>query len=200
MKISKLLYAVALLFVSCRSHETKNDQQITTADSSTEKTETPRFFPVTDYLKGQVYEIKNGGLNPIKIITEHSHTDSGWLKMEDLYSEVTDFFTPEIDSANLISLFSEKKFLDQTLNSITFTYDPVKILPDSFALQHWDVYVDPNSGKVTRIYLVKKLPQKKIQQLTWLTGKSCNIKTIVEDTTGRPVIEKEMTIKWDPKG
>lgn len=200
MKIIHILVALILLLVSCKSQKSTEEQLTAATDSLIQKPEIPHFFPVTDYIKGQVYEVKNGNINPFKIITVNNHSDSGWLKMEQLYNEVTDFFTPVIDSGNLVSLFSEKKFMDQTLNAITFTYDPIKPLPDSFLLRHWDVYVDPNTNQVTRIYMVKNLPQKKIQQLTWLTGKNCNIKTIVEDSTnGKPIIEKEITIKWDGK-
>ena len=45
--------------------------------TNTEKTEIPSFYPVTAYLKGEVYEVKNGGLNRFNIITDHNRTDSG---------------------------------------------------------------------------------------------------------------------------
>ncbi|MFT3908828.1 MAG: hypothetical protein QM737_05340 [Ferruginibacter sp.] len=200
MKIFNIiLYGLLMFFISCKSKETSNNQQKKVADSSSQKTEAPSFFPLTNYIKGQIYEIRNGGINPFKIVTTPGHKDSGWLKMESLDTEVADFLSPEIDSTNLISRFTETKFIDQTLDALTLSYDPIKTLPDTDSLRMWNVYIDPNSGRVKNIYILKKLPGNKTQQLTWLAGKSCNIKTIVEDASGKPSIEKEITIKWDPK-
>ena len=200
MKISHIvLFGSLFFFISCKSHDATNAQKkLTVTDSSIQKNEPVNFFPVTNYIKGQIYEIRNGGMNPFRIVTSPGHKDSGWLKMESLDKEVADFLTPEIDSANLISLFSETKFIDQTLDALTLTYDPIKTLPDSLLLKHWDIYIDPTKGTVKSVYILKKLPGNKTQQLTWSAGKSCNIKTIAEDTSGRPSIEKEITIKWNP--
>ena len=197
MKITHILYIILLFFISCKSHERKDaTNKIVAIDSSSIKVEPKSFFPVTDYIKGQIFEIKNGGVNPMKFVTINNHTDSAWLKMEKLKDEVADFLSPEIDTTNLISLFSEKKFMDQTLDAITFTYDPIKVLPDTFSFQHWDVYVDPDKNTVRRVYIVKKLPGNKTQLLTWESGKSCNIKTVSSDSSGKVLIEKEITLKW----
>ena len=155
------------------------------------------FFQVTSYLKGQISEIRTGGKTPIKFVTSNNKTDSVWLKMEDLEMAFADFLSPEIDTNNLVSLFAEQKFLDRTLNAVTLTYDPIKILPDSFYLRHWDVYIDPVTGMVRRIYLVKALPGKVIKQLTWTSGKNCMIVTIADDLHGKSFVEKKVAIKWD---
>lgn len=199
MKRIFVICICAICLFSCAGNKKENSgNKVLVADSSGMKAEIPHFFPVTDYIKGQVYDITNGSINPFKTVITPSKTDSNWLKMEDLSKEVSDFYTPEIDSNNLASLFAEKKFMDQTLNAVTFTYDPISTLPDTFSLRHWDVYVDPESQKVTRVYILKKLPQNKMQQLTWNTGKGCNIKIISEDTVhGKPIIEKQVFIKWD---
>ena len=197
MKIIPIIYILLFLLASCKSTEKKEGtDKIIDIDSIKSKPEPVSFFPVTDYIKGQLFEIRNGGVNPMKFVTINKHTDSAWLKMEDLKNEATAFLSPEIDSTNLTDLFVEKKFMDQTLNAITFTYDPIKPLPDSFLLQHWDVYVDPDKNNVREVYLVKLLPGKKNQLLTWESGKSFNIKNVVTDKAGKVIIEKEITIKW----
>ncbi len=195
MKIIHIPFVVILFFASCKSHNNENNSTVIT-DTTTLKKEKPLFFPVTSYIKGQVYEIKNGDQNPLKFITINKKTDSAWIKVENLEKEVADFLWPEIDSVNLVSLFSETRFFDQTLDAVTFTYDPIKPLPDTFSLRHWDVYVDPNSEKVKQVYILKKIPGNKTEQLRWIAGKSCNIKTIVENPDGTPSIEKEITLKW----
>lgn len=155
------------------------------------------FFPVTSFIKGQILDIRSNAANPLKIITMRYHRDSSWLKMEDLQTELAPFLQPLIDTGNLTGMFLEKKFLDQTLDAYTFTYDPIKILPDSMHLLHWDVYVKPADGRVTRIYMLKKIDSVTQQQLTWETGKWSKIVTLKNTLAGNTEIEKEQMIIWN---
>ncbi|MEO6537529.1 MAG: hypothetical protein ABIT07_11215 [Ferruginibacter sp.] len=141
-------------------------------------------------------DIKKNAANPLKIIKYGTHTDSSWLKMEDLQHEFSGFLNPIIDTGNLVSLFSEKKFLDQDLDAYTFTYDPMGKLPDTMPLLHWDVYVRPTDGKVTRIYMLKRIDALTRQQLTWQTGNWSKIITL-KTSAGREVIQKEEMIIWN---
>jgi len=194
MKFLSPLIILAIIVLSCNQENNKTN---TVADSTAADTEQVSFFPVTDYLKGQLAEIRTKGINPKKISIVNKKEDSSWVKIEDLDSELAMFLTPVIDSTNLASLFTEKKFLDQTINAFTFTYDPVKPLPDSFLLQRWDVYVDPVSNKVKRIYILKKTIDHKTLQLTWQSDMWCKMVTIADDTKGNAKVEKEVTLKWD---
>jgi len=155
------------------------------------------FFPVTSYIRGQIFEIKSKGVTPLKYITSKNHTDSAWLKFDQLEEAVKEFLTPEIDSVNLTTLFTEKNFLDQTIAAFTFTYDPTGQLPDSMKLKRWDVYIDPENNKVKRIYMVKEVSKSTSLQLTWQNDKYCKIVSIVTDAAGNSAVEKEEKITWD---
>lgn len=159
--------------------------------------EKQRFFPVTDYLEGEVYNIKKSGVNPLKYTTIDGHTDSVWIKIEEVDSVVAEFLQPDIDTTNLVTLFSGKSFLDQTLGAVTFTYDAVAPLPDSMKLKHWDVYIDPKTNKVTRVFMIKEPAKNKTLQLTWLSNQSCKITTIATDANGVMKVEKEEKLIWD---
>lgn len=197
MKHASLIIIAISFFYSCKSKTENNNAAIDKfVDSSLHKKEKPSFFPVTSYIKGQIFEIKHGDTNPLKIEKFNNKLDSSWIKIENLDKEIADFLLPEIDSLNLVSLFEESKFFDQSYNAITLTYDPIKLLPDSDILRHWDVYIDPDNGNVTQVYILKKLDNHKMQQLRWYSGKSCNIKIVSEDSTGKPVIEKDVELKW----
>ena len=196
MKMVFFLVAVSAFFVSCKHHEKITNPE-TYSTTNSEKNEVPVFFPVTNYIRGQIFEIKKGASNPLKIEIVDSHTDSSWIRMDVLEKEFKDFLFPEIDTANLVKNFSENKFMDETLDAITLTYDPVKTQTDTFAFRHWDIYIDPATEKVRQIYLLKKLKGNIVQYLTWLSGKSCNIKTISTDSSDKHKVEREITIKWD---
>jgi hypothetical protein len=192
MKIIISIFVCSLFLCSCADHG-KPAEQLSAKDTL----EKQKFFPVTDYLEGEVYNIKKSGVNPLKYTTVNGHTDSVWIKIEELDSVVTEFLHPKIDSANLVTLFSEKSFLDQSLNAVTFTYDAAVVLPDSMKLKHWDVYIDPKTSKVKRIYLVKEIDKTKTLQLTWVNGQWCKITTIGTDVNGVMKVEKEEKLIWD---
>lgn len=192
MKILFPLITLVTILFSCtnssNSEVSKKDKQVSKKES---------FFPVTSYIKGELYDFKKEGVNPLKYTTIKDHTDSVWLKIEEIDGAVKEFLSPEIDSINLVAFFTESSFLDQSIGSFTFTYDADTPLPDSMTLKHWDVYIDPETGKVKRIYMVKEIDKNKILQLTWLSGKWCKIVTIVTDQNGISSVEKEEKITWD---
>jgi hypothetical protein len=118
-----------------------------------------------------------------------------WVKETDFETTFSVFLFPMIDTSNLKKTFTEKRFLDQTLNAFTFTYDPLNDEGNSFAFKHWDVYVDPETNKVRRIYLKKKVDTDTELLLTWQSGKWCKIIT-VKNIGGKATIIKEEKISW----
>ena len=154
------------------------------------------FFPVTAYLEGQVMDIIKNKMPLKKYSITGEHTDSAKAKESDFKSMAQMFLQPEIDSTNLIPFFTESKFLDQSIDAFTFTYDAKPQLPDSVTLQHWDIYVEPGSGNVKRIYMLKKISADKQLQLTWQSNKWCKITTIKTSPGGASTVEKEEKISW----
>ena len=150
------------------------------------------FFPVTDYIKGQIAELKADGINPLILSTNGTIIDSTWLKVDSFNIVFKEFLTPEIDSVSLMPFFKESRFLDQSIPAYTWTYEPIKDLPDSITLRHWDVYVNPQTSKVERIFIKKSLPGNIQLQLTWVANEFAKIISIKDDNK----IEKDITIKW----
>lgn len=188
------LFLFAALQFNCTEKKVKNS-----ATHNPDSTEQHTFFPVTSYILGQLREIDSMPVTPVKIITRNGKDDSIWMKKEDIRTFAEPFLHPKIDTENFKNLFKESSFLDQTINAITFTYDPIDNLPDTLQLRHWDVYVDPQKNTVNRIYLVKKIVSNNItqtMQLTWQSYKWCRIITITE-APGKASEIKEETMKWD---
>lgn len=179
-----------IFFVAC-SNQKKTDQ---TKLKTTEENEV--FFPVTEYLKGQIEEIKEKGVTPLSYMIKGKKIDSSWLNMNHLEASFSDFLLPEIDSIKLHRFFSVKKFYDQTLDEITLVYEAKNDIPDHVKWLSWNIYINPEEGTVDRIYLVKKLSQKETSQLTWVPYKYCKLVNIYDDGDTAFVVS-ESKIKWD---
>ena len=158
------------------------------------------FLPVTAFIKGQMLVLDSLPITPLHTIIVNNKHDSVWLKKNELIPLLTDFLTPEIKETNFTNFFRQTSFNDQTLNAITFTYDPVTALPDSISLRHWDIYIDPASGNISKVYLVKQSKEKEgiiTKQLTWKTNKWAMITTLLNKPDGNTQILKEEKFTWN---
>jgi hypothetical protein len=191
------LYLFATLFILLNACNNNIPDKKVTQDNTDTVQERPSFIPVTAYIKGQIFEIKQKGLTPKKYTTINNHTDSVMIKLETLEEILAAYLHPEIDSVNLVAFFTETKFLDQSIEAFTFTYDPKPGIHDSTPLLHWDVYVEPETHKVKRVYMVKKIEGNKTQQLTWQSNQWCKTTTIINNADGTSAVEKEEKISWD---
>ena len=188
---------IVCLLYGCASH---SDQASTSAvEPPAEKVIADSFFPVTSFIRGQIMVLDSLPITPLKITTVQQKSDSAWLAKKEVQPLLQPFISPVIAETNLTSYFKETKFNDQTLNAITFTYDPIGNPPDSIQLRHWDVYVDPEKGIVTKVYIVKNIRennQSYTQQLTWQTGKMAKISTILNKPGGDMQLIKEVVLLW----
>ena len=191
MKLFPALLVFLLLGCKSKKVETKKAEAPVASVVQDEN-----YFPVTVYIKGQINDIRLNAVNPLRLDVKGSRTDSSWLKVESLDTVFNDFLSPVIDTANFKKLFSESKFLDNSIGAYTWTYEPMGALPDTQSLKKWTVYVDPSTNKVTRIFMVKGLKDNTQLQLTWLSD-SCSKVLKIKDSAGQAVIEKETIIKWD---
>lgn len=197
MKLLLFVPVLVFFFTSCNNQNKNLNLIANTEDLPALKKDS--FFPVTSFIKGQIRQFDSLNVTPLHTITVGNKTDSQWIKKDELKNMLASFILPEIKETNMVNYFKETSFNDQTLNAITFTYDPIKPLPDSILLRHWDVYIDPESGKVTMVYLVKQIKEKaenKTLQLTWKTDKYAMIKTIVNKADGSTKLLKEDKFIW----
>lgn len=179
---------------------TQNNNDNSTINESDTFTAKNEFFPVTSFLKGEMFLLDSLPVTILQLTTVNNKQDSAWLPVSSVKPKLSAFISDEINKKNMLPYFKESQFNDQSTEAITFTYDPKTALPDSFQLRHWDVYVDPDKGTVRRIYMIKRVTEnnhKVTKQLTWQTGKWAKITSIINDTAlANPVI-KEMKWIWD---
>ena len=191
-KFLSALVFISILFVGCSQQQSQTPQQ-----AAKDSAENNSFFPVTQFILGELAQIDSLPTTPLKITTVDGKEDSVWMKNKDVRIFAQPFLSPKIDTSNLKELFAQKSFLDQTINAFTFSYDPVSTLPDTLQLKRWDVYIDPQKSKVKRIYMVKEITEKNTAtkqtiQLTWMAGYWCKITTITEENNQPKIKEKKM--------
>jgi len=198
--MKKNLFCIAVLCVifSCnnKTKEPDNTIETTAAIDSAKVT----FFPVTSFLKGQLLILDSLPVTILQIKTVGKKTDSSWLKKESIRPLLQPFISQEIGAENLTAFFKQTKFNDQTLEAITFTYEPAITLPDSISIRRWDVYIHPETGRVKKVYLLKQLDKdekKYTQQLTWQTDQWAKIVTILNKPDGSSEIESEVKLVWN---
>ena len=197
--MSKPRFIIFLIIIYLSGCANKNEE-IQSSSPIEQSNSQDSFFPVTSYIRGQVLLIDSLPITPLQIISIKGKTDSTWRTKEILKQFLAPFLTAEISETNLTKYFKETRFNDQTIDAITFTYEPKAKLPDSISLRRWDVYVDPEKEVVTKIYIVKHLKengQNITQQLTWQPGKLAKISTILNKPDGSLELLKEEQFIWN---
>jgi hypothetical protein len=192
IRIFSLLFVLSTL-ISCHQNENTAIEKNESTEVDTTP-EAPSFFPLGNFIKGQIVDIKNSGINPIKITTINNLPDTSWINVEAFEKIFGEFYTPFIDSTYLQPFFKENKFFDQTLNAITLTYSSNGKVPDSIPWKYWNIYIEPETNKITRIFMVKTLDLDRTRQLTWIPGVSAKAVTISPNGA-----EDEINIKWSYK-
>ena len=185
--------------VSC-SDAAKNDQDQGSKTAAEKTTEySPTFLNVTEFIQGQLSEFNKLEVAPLKIRTKNGAADSSWIRKEDLAKEAEPFLWPKIDSLHMAAYFRETAFVDQTINAVTFSYEPKTQLPDTMMVQNWDVYIDPETNSIRRVFIVKKRTVEDVtltEQLTWLTGQWFKI-TDIREEKGKAAEVNEVQIVWN---
>lgn len=185
-------YTFILIFVgliaSCSQHN--SEEKLTTNESKADAS----FFPVGNYLLGDIASIKQNGISPKYVHIKNGILDSSFLQIQNIETNLSEFLSPFIDSISMSSWVKETKFYDESIASFTLSYDVQKEYLIKTSWRKWDVYVDPESQKVDRIFLVKNISDSTIAQLTWIPKSYA--KFVIINNQNSSVVE-EKTIFWN---
>lgn len=202
MKKYFLHFLPMLLLFSC-SQNKKNNIEATASDTALSQAkanaENNSFIPVTSFIQKEIAELDSLPVTILQVTTINGKQDSAWLPVAKVKPKLQLFLSDVIDVKNLTAYFKETKFNDQSTEAITFMYDPKTVLPDSFSLRKWNVYVDPDKSTLRKVYMVKRVKENNdtlMLQLTWQMGKWAQIATISNKPVGNPVL-KEIKWIWD---
>ena len=185
-----LLISISI-FLSCNEKKAINNYGVSEEPGT--------YLPLKDLILGELAGLDTLQLNPLYTITRNNKTDSVWMKRGDIMKFSAPFLLKGTDTVTMKKFFIAKSFLDRSLNSVTISYDPGGTLPDSIALRHCDIYIDPVTQTIKRIYMVEESKDgdhNKIQ-LTWKPGSSATITTIGKETNEAQVKVEKMIWNFD---
>ena len=166
-----------------------------------DSTAEPDFFPVAEYIGGQLTVIIDSFRYPLtKTITINNQTKLSGAADAELREWAGLFRKPDISDMAIRKFYKETNIADQSNVSVTLDYTTSNM---DLPIQKIDVYIKPDpvqNDKVTGIYMEKIFSRNDTsfnQKLYWKTGKNMQVITEkkVRDKT-LPV--EQVKIIWDP--
>ena len=145
MKKNILLICISITaWQSCTNHEATSKEK--------QQTEKKNYFPVKDYLLSEIANVDSTPFAIFKYEVQPGKKDSSIVRTAEFDQLAKQFLLPELDSAYFENSYNESSFLDQTTQSITFTYSAKN---SQAALRRIVVLATPDPGfdKVKSIYL-----------------------------------------------
>lgn len=159
-KLIPFLILVTAMLYSCKS--------------KTENKEKPVFIDVSSYLKGQLGYLDTVPFAFQKTTLKDSvYANPVFITKEQVKAIALQFLTEDLQKKNFQKLYKETLFGDAGMNSITLTYEPEDA--KDLAVQRVDVYVNPETNEISKIYFLRKQDMKDsslVQQLLWKHNKS----------------------------
>ncbi|MEO5997908.1 MAG: hypothetical protein ABIN89_14275 [Chitinophagaceae bacterium] len=157
------------------------------------------FFPVNNFLKGQVHEVDSLKPPVYKYSTINNKTDTILLTPDEFNSLAEEFMKPDMNDPSIKRFYKETSFADQSIPNITFTYST---LNKDLTLQRMDVIIHPDpilDDQVQSVYLEKITKSNDIlivKKLYWKTSK--NFQIISSRQAGdHPAIISQIKVVWN---
>jgi len=197
MKYIIVAFAIALLMIACNN----SSKPVTAGAGTKDSTAEQEFFPVPEYVGGQLTIIIDSFRYPLtKTITIGGKSQLSAATDEELRQWAGYFRQPDISDPAIRKFYKETSIADQSNASVTLDYASVNT---SLPVQKIDVYIkaDPvNNDKVTGVYIEKNFSRNDTsfnQKLYWKTGK--NMQVITEKKVKDKLLPLEQVkITWDP--
>jgi hypothetical protein len=188
-----LTSAFFMLFLSCKN---KNSDQVDAANSK-DSLNTEPFYPITQYIQQQIAYVDSTPL----AIEKHTYfnnrlIDSTTIDRTIFQQLAADFLSPDLNDEKLKPLYKEDKFHDQTINTLTFSYNAKNT---DQQLQQRDILLDPETQRV-RMAMFRKVEHKGDTTITinglWKHNMNFQLNYIIEPASG-PMQTKQIRIIWD---
>jgi hypothetical protein len=193
MKYLVLAFTILMAFIYCK----QKNNAVENTRTLPEKIDT--LFPVHDILVSQVKLVDSLQLPTVAYINTNGKKDTMAVSINEFKKYAKDFTDIDFTSPAIIYQYRESSFADQSINSITLTYEAKnKTLP----AQRVDVIIQPNpvaDDVVKSIYIEKyetlhdTLVEKK---LYWKINSNFQVISNSQFKNAHPVLQ-QTKISWD---
>ena len=152
-----------------------------------------QFFPILDYLKGELNNVDSFATAIKLYTTTNGKTDSTMIQVAQFNVIMQEFLPPELSKENFEKYYSESSFYDQTTQTSTFTYATKN---DDLEFHRIDVLVQGSESydKVSSIYMEKFIggeDSTMIKKMLLVGGKSLMINSETTVGNNKPVTRQE---------
>lgn len=195
IRIGLFLSFLNIVFLGCDSSES-----IKKSNSQANKTPENKsgFFELTEFFYGNIIDVSSKNLLVTRKKTKDDDVQVENIKNDtsSLRASLIDFFDPVIDSNNVVNAYNETRFIDETINAVTISCElklPLNKYPYWLS---WNIYIDPETGKIKKVYLIKQISKEQTQQLTWNSNHGCQIRNFFADSSGNKKLMYETEYIW----
>jgi hypothetical protein len=197
MKQYMSVLAIMSIVVSCKNHSSPN---VITAAVQKDSIQEQSFFPVADFIGGQIKMIDSLQLPLSKSVTTGRKTQLASISDKEFKSLATNFLKPDINDSVIKKYYTETSVADQSIPSVTLTYSTNN---NGLLIQKINVFIKPDlvkNDKVSAIYIEKIFSNADTsisQKLYWKTDK--NFQIITEKKLRHITFPTEqIKVIWDP--
>lgn len=190
--------SLVLFFMACgdkNQPKTSNPETPSEQDSSTPA---QQYFPVMEFLKGEIAYVDSLPVGIMKYTHSGSKTDSGYIKPDEFHELTAEFLTAELIDSSFEKHFEETSFLDKTSNNATFYYSSRN---EDIPVRRVDVVMSKGEvfDEVKSIYIEKNYRHGEsslMKKLFWKPKRNFQIITVKTDNTQKPENEF-IKVVWD---
>jgi hypothetical protein len=181
---------LALAFSACQDSE-KQQQK---------KEEAKVYIPVSEFVRSEIKAVDSASAGILRRININGKlADSSFIKAEEFDRLAQSFLPPELDSDRFENSFKESSFMDQTTETLTFTYESID---STSTVRRVDVLLSPGMelDKLKSLYIERAYSAGDAlveQKMFWKSGQSFQIITLKSTQGGTPE-EHKLTVIWDP--
>jgi hypothetical protein len=192
-------FAAILIFFLAACKENNPASSAESKDTADSTKTAKVYFPVLDFLKGEIRDVDSFASGIRKYTTINNKTDSGFIKPASFKAIAGEFLGDDLKKENFEKNYKESSFFDQTTQSYTFTYSTEN---RDLAVQRVDVLVNPGEGfdKVKSVYLEKHSENKDssvLKKMYWKAGESFMINSQIIIGSSDPVMKQEKVVWKD---
>lgn len=154
------------------------------------------FYPIASFIESELFLVDSLPLAVFKYTIDETGTDTQLVAKPDFRKIAETFMSPDITIEPLKEKYTETVFMDETINTVTFSYSTEDTTAE---IRKIDVFINPENDRVKNIY-VEKINRGSdsiiIRKMIWTAGKHFQVSTVVSKS-GMPDKNLQEKYTWD---